>query len=250
MRRTDLRVVACLVVAAGFAGVARATPIIIDDFEGGSEGHFNSANPLTASGTNRNLTGATADPTTTTAFTGAGSQIVGLTPQNPGAATDFPTTTFRLRHLSGSGTPANNTTIGPNGYVGYFLKTTVPNLTTAVGLDDGAALELGTFRTIIADGQWHLYQWNLNAPSGEFTGFAGTGPNGVIDGSPVTIDSIFIQGPTSSSPTPVNVFLDTVAFNTTGDLSSLVPEPTALAAFAVPAAGLLTARRRRRPQKA
>src|SRR3954471_7140402 len=106
-----MRKVAILSALCAAAGVsvlapgAGAAPIVIDDFEGGSEGHFNSANPGTASGTNRNITAATADPTTATpAFTGTGSQVLTVTPVNPGTSTDFPTNTFRLRHLSGGGT--------------------------------------------------------------------------------------------------------------------------------------------------
>jgi hypothetical protein len=244
MRRNRLPFASCLAVLFLPAGVATAAPIIIDDFEGGLEGHFNSANPGTASGTNRNLTAATADPTATTAQTGTGAEALTITPLNPGTATDFPTTTFRLRFLSGGGTQANNTQIGPTGYVGYFLKTSVPNLTTAIALDDGTGLEQGAFRNVIADNQWHLYQWNLNGGAGEFAAFAGTGQNGLIDSTPITIDSIFIQGPTASAPTPLPVFLDTVAFNTTGDLGALVPEPSAAAALVLAAAALAARRRK------
>jgi len=221
------RAFAPLVVCA-FLGSASAwaAPIILDDFESG-EGHF--ASTVTFSGTNRNLTGGTADQSTATAAqAGTGSELLGLNPLNPGTSVDFPVDTFRLRFLSGGGTPANNVNFGANGYIGYFLKTTVPNLTTAIALDDGAALELGTFRNVNSDGAWHLYQWNLNAASGEFSGFAGTGPNGKIDGPTVTIDSIFIQGPVASAPTPLAISLDTVASNATGDLVSLVPEPGSL----------------------
>lgn len=249
MHRTAFPVAACLVGLTGLVGVAPAAPVVLDNFEGG-EGHFSFA--PTFSGTNRHITAVTADATTATAAQmGTGSEQLGITPQNPGTSSDFPTNTFRLRFLSGdpgatsnAGTPAFNVNIGPDGYVGYFAKTSVPNLTLSIGLDDGAALEQGTFRTVIADGQWHLYQWNLDAPSGEFVAFAGTGPNGAIDGPTVTIDSLFIQGPTASTPTPVPVFIDTVAFNTTGDLSSLVPEPAAVALLVVPALGLLAGRRR------
>jgi len=227
--------------------LAHAAPLIIDDFEAG-EGHFNSANPLTASGTNRNMTAVTADQTTSTpAQQGAGAQIIAISPQNPGLATDFPSDQFRLRHLSGGGTVANNVNIGPDGYVGYFLKTTVANLRTAVALDDGAALELGVLQDVNPDGQWHLYQWNLDTPTvgapGGFTAFAGTGPNGLIEGPNVSIDSIFIQGLTNTTPTPLNVYLDTVAYNTSGDLSSLVPEPASIGIFGIAALGLLARRR-------
>src|SRR3954471_7439325 len=108
-----MRKVAILSALCAAAGVsvlapgAGAAPIVIDAFEGGSEGHFNAANPGTASGTNRNLTAATADPTIdASAQAGTGFQSLGITPLNPGTSTDFPTNTFRLRHLSGGGTIA------------------------------------------------------------------------------------------------------------------------------------------------
>jgi hypothetical protein len=230
---------------------AAADPVVLDNFDGG-EGRFNSTNPGTASGTNRNLSAATADQTTSTAQQGAGSEQVGITPLNPGTSSDFPTDTFRLRFLSGGGTPANNVNIGPTGYVGYFLKTTTPGLTTAIGLDDNngttTPLEQSVFRPVTSDGEWHLYQFRLDDPD-QWEPFALTGMNGQIDGPTVTIDSIFIQGPVSSSA-PVTLFLDTVAYNTAGDLSSLVvPEPGTAGLLA--AAGLLaTARRRRRQDRA
>jgi hypothetical protein len=221
------------------ASISSAAPIIIDDFET-SEGHFNSANPATASGTNRHITSATADLSTAFAFTGIGSEFVTITPQNPGTSTDFPVDQFRLRFLSGGGTVANNVNVGPDGYVGYFLRTTTPGLLTAPALDDGAALELGVLQPVIADGQWHLYQFNLD-DAAQWDAFAGTGPNGAIDGPAVSFDSIFIQGPTAAVA-PIQVYLDTVAYNTTGDLSS-VPEPSSLAALSFGAIGLLFRRR-------
>ncbi len=143
-------------------GVAIAT-IIIDDFEGGLEGHFNSATPAPPQAPT--ATSPPPPPTRPPPPPRPATPALTITPLNPGTSTDFPTATFRLRFLSGGGTQANNTQIGPTGYVGYFLKTSVPNLTTAVALDDGTGLEQGAFRNVIADNQWHLYQWNLNSES-------------------------------------------------------------------------------------
>src|SRR5688500_9011833 len=109
--------------------IGMGAAIVIDDFEV-DEGHFSSANPATASGTNRHLTSVTADLSTAFAFTGGGSQLLVITPQNPGAGIDFPSDQFRLRFLSAGGTIASNVNVGPDGYVGYFLRTTAPGLMT------------------------------------------------------------------------------------------------------------------------
>jgi len=216
-----------------------ADPTILDDFEGGSEGHFGSLPTL--SGTNRNITSATADQSNLLFYSGLGSEHITVNPQNPGTAPDFPSTNYRLRFLSGGGTPANNVNIGATGYVGYFLRTSTPGLVTAPGLDDGAALELGVFQNVIADNAWHLYQFNL-ADANQWDPFAGTGPNGSIEGPTVTIDSIFIQGLTANGTTDVS--LDTVAYNPNGDLTTLVPEPGSCALLSFAGLALLARRKR------
>jgi hypothetical protein len=232
--------VLCVCAVAGFAALssgraAVAAPIILDDFETG-EGHF--ASVPTFSGSNRNVSAGTADPTTTRAQAGSSSELINFTAAVPPSTPTFAGT--MLRFLSGGGTVANNVNIGPDGYVGYFLATTTPGLTTGIGLDDGAQLERGVLQPVIADGQFHLYQFNLDDPAG-YTRFAGTGETPGIDGPGVSIDSIFILGPDGVSPT---VYLDTVAYNPTGDLSSLVPEPSALALAGIGALGMLARRRR------
>jgi hypothetical protein len=227
----------CTAVFLTAANLSSAAPIVLADFEG-IETPFASA--PTTSGTNRNVTSATADLSNIFAFTGTGSERLTITPPNPGTSTDFPTDQFRLRFLSGGGAPSSNVNLGPDGYFGYFLRTTTEGLVTAPALDDGAALELGVFLPVIADGQWHLYQFNLDDPE-QWNAFAGTAPNGEIDGPTVTLDSIFFQGATASSP---EFYLDTVAYNTSGDLTALVPEPSAAGLLLCSAVGLLLRRKR------
>jgi hypothetical protein len=226
---------AVLVASLSLASVASAAPVILDDFETG-EGHFASAPTL--SGSNRNVASGTADPSTDMALTGTRSERIEYVANNA-------TPTFNgtmLRFLSGGGTPANNVSIPATGYVGYFLATTTEGLTTGVALDDGTGLERGALREVIADGQFHLYQFNLDDEA-DFDPFAGTGQNGAIDADTVTLDSIFILGPTGVNPV---VYLDAVAHNADGDLSALVPEPSSAAVLGAGMLALSMRRRRRR----
>ena len=227
------------VLSLGAASSALAAPIIIDDFEG-SEGRF--ALDPDFSGSNRGLllTGpgagpSTADLSTASAFTGTGSERLSLI-ADPSATV----TGFDVRFLSGGGTIGNNVNIGPDGFVGVFARTTQENVSLAIALDDGAALERSVFIPVPNTGEFSLIQFDLDDEA-LFNGFAGTAPNGVIDGPNVSIDSIFIR---SSTDQDVEIFLDTVAYNTSGDLSSLVPEPSALGMLAIGGLSLLARRRR------
>lgn len=171
----------CLGIASVVSS-ADAQLVVIDDFELG-EGHFNLAPDF--SGTSQGMIktagpqDTTADQTGVTAFTGVSSQrlvvfddiAVGGTPANVDS--------WRLRHLSGSGTPANNLSLaivtGGTGFVGYWLKTSSAGLEAGLGIDDGAALEIARWQPIIADGEWHLYEWQFQNPD-DWDAFAGTGP--------------------------------------------------------------------------
>ena len=90
---------------------------------------------------------------------------------------------------------------------------------------------------MIADGEWHLYQWNLD-DAGEWDAFAG-GADGDIDGVSgfVSIDSIWLAG--AGAPM---VFLDTVSHNPDGLMG--VPEPCG--AWMLALAGLAGMQRSRR----
>jgi hypothetical protein len=236
-------------VAFATAGYSQTT--ILDNFEAG-EGHFTS-DPNTGSGTSLGFfktTATTAVQVTTEANTGTGSQRIILDDDPATAAT---TDSWRLRHLSGGGTPANNVsltnTAGGTSYVGYYLKTT-SLFDVGIAIDDGAALELGTFKPVVADGLWHLYQWKLQDPL-EWDAFAGTAPNGQLDTATVTIDSLFFRGGAgvaTGSDFNATFFLDDVAFNPSGQLPAAttgpIPEPTT-ALFGAALMGVCTLRRRR-----
>src|SRR2546429_2728274 len=83
------------------------------------------------------------------------------------------TTFTRLRPLSGGETPANNiaftTSAGTDGWIGFYAKTTAAGWTSQIFLE-GASNNGSIEKTLLADGAWHLYEWNIDDTSG--------GPNG------------------------------------------------------------------------
>jgi MYXO-CTERM domain-containing protein len=227
------------------SGSAGAQVIVLDDFEG-SVGRF--AQDPDVSGTTAGLTvtapgvgPSTSTLDTSTAFSGTGSMRIFADDDPAVLAPDA--TAWRVRFLSGGGTPANNAMLNntPTSHVGYWLRTTTPNFRAALMLDDGAALERSTRIPVIADGLWHLYQWNL-ADADQWDGFAGTGPNGVIDAATVTIDSLYFDAVVTSGDQDATFNIDAVSFNPSGPIP--VPEPGALG-LAVFGAGALWRWRRK-----
>lgn len=195
---------------------------ILDGFNGG-EGRFAST-PFGASGSTNGITSAsTADYDGTQSQAGAGSQRITLVRNQ--------NSTARLRHLSGGGNPLNNRVaisgddyaLGVQGYVGFFLKTTEADLEVGIGIDDGVAggstgLETSSRLPVIADGKWHLYEWNL-ADAAQWENFSGG--NGVIGGPSAYVDSLFFYSGGSTAGDTFTMFLDTVAYNPHGSLASL-----------------------------
>jgi hypothetical protein len=225
--------------------------IILDDFNV-NEGHFSSSPTLSGSTVGLTTTGSTtADRDTTTSIEGSGSEKLVLVHNTS-------TTATRLRFLSGGGTPANNTGIvtsaGTDGWIGMYVKTSG---TADTGWTVQIWLEMNPASTatadnsgsipkaVIADGQWHLYEWNLDDTSGGADGW-GTisgiqaGSATVKDGTHA-IDSVIFRDGTLANST---LYMDFLAINPNGSVADLlVPEPTSLALFAL--ASPLFLRRRR-----
>lgn len=186
---------------------------VLDDFEN-NEGHFGWPYNQSPVSQTFGLTSATAiDRVTTEAQRGIGSQRLNLVASG--------SSDWQIRHNSGIGSaaaPAGNVPLEATGFVGFWLKTTAENAQVRIAIDDpfGAnttALEGGYWQSIVADGQWHLYQWNLE-DANHWDAFAG-GADGVISAAMVSIDSIFFRGNGNTE-----IFLDTVSHNPSGPLAA------------------------------
>jgi hypothetical protein len=202
---------------------------VLDDFEL-DEGHFNwnyNFSPVSqtfglASGP-ANSAGPSDRVITEHQGLGTGSQLLNLT-----ATVEDPLDpAWQLRHNSGIGVaaqPAGNVPLAPTGYVGFWLKTDNPDVGTVVlAIDDpvpsgATAIEKGTPIPIIADNQWHLYQWNFEDDDHWEPFNAGT--NGAIDAvnGTITIDSIWFTGAGDAQ-----IYLDTVSHNPLGLLAAYIP---------------------------
>jgi autotransporter-associated beta strand protein len=147
---------------------------------------------------------------------GSGSQLLNLVASGAGAWT--------LRHNSGIGAglaaePGGNVKFAATGYVGFWLKTDDAGITVRIGIDDpvagNAALERGYAQSVIADNQWHLYQWNLvNATHWDAYSGGADGDIDAADGT-VSIDSIWFFGLGNAQ-----IYLDNVAHNALGLLAA------------------------------
>jgi hypothetical protein len=164
---------------------------VLDDFEAG-KGHFNAG--ITSSGTTKNVdekSSAMIDDAA--AHDGKASLRLDVR-----STSDAAQQGMILRVLSGAGNPDQNLvgekTLGNDGYIGFWLRAEPGNsgpLFVTIFVDDagadGIGTERGDLREVKADGQWHLFQWNVNE-DGRWSNIANG--NGVIDGANLTLDSI------------------------------------------------------------
>ncbi|TWU30172.1 Lysozyme M1 precursor [Bythopirellula polymerisocia] len=177
----------------------------IEEFENG-EGFFKWGTNF--SGSNFGLLpGTDAQRVTTHAHEGFASQEIDVVGDPNG---------WFLRHVSGNGSPAANPATNlpfvSDGYVGLWLMTNDSGVTVYLALDDlTSTIERGLGQDVIADGTWHLYEWDLSDDN-QWDAWAG-GANGMLDGATVTIDSIQFAGAGNAQ-----VYLDGVAHNPDGSL--------------------------------
>jgi hypothetical protein len=180
------------------------TIVPLVDFEL-NEGTFNYS-PL-YSGSNLGLLTASADRVTNEAHGGVASQRIDIT-KDPGFDN------WMLRHVSGGAAPGNNVSISAEGHIGFWLKTDTPGVSVQLGLDDPDSADLGTLTPVIADGDWHLYQWDLDDPD-QWDPWVTS--DGTITGPTFTMDAIFFHGNSDAT-----IYLDDVAYNHGGTLMPLI----------------------------
>lgn len=227
-----------VLMAAAIPAVAATT--VIDGFEP-SEGHF--ALQPSFSGTSAGFVAAnsTADLNSTVAFAGTNSQRLFIDDDTAVAAPDG--TAWRLRHLSGGGTIANNTSFPTTGYIGYYIRADQGiNLQASIIVESATEAERGSFFSIPGDGQWHLVQWNFqNAADWENAPFGTT--DGTVTSTAMTIDSLWIRSTMGTGDQDATFFIDNISFTDAGVLPA-VPEPSSFALAGLGVAALLILRRR------
>jgi hypothetical protein len=259
MKKAALYCVAGLGLIA-LGGVAHAAPIIFDDFNVDT-GHFGFAPNFSGSSVGEAVPPSSPIGTTTRVETdgpleGAGHEQIVL-------VHDGGTVNMRIRHVSGgppytstqAGNPAANTTFttsaGTDGFIGFYLKTSATNAAWTVGLnlDDStntaAGMDMGVNKPIIADGEWHLYEWDLDN-NDDWAAVTGIGGNGTIEDGQHSIDSIYIFTNQTGTANQVRdpLFLDFVAKSDSGSIAALVPEPGAISLIGLAGIGLLRRRQK------
>ena len=222
-------------------GSARAS-IVFDDFNT-NEGHFTSSPGNNGSGTSTIASTSTADRVTLAPLEGAGNEEVV-------AVFSTATPIERMRFLSGAGTPANNivfnATAGTDGWIGLYCKCSSNGGGSRVQLaidesTNTATSMVGTRPiTLIADGDWHLYEWNLDVAS-DWASLSGLTSNAILANGTHTIDSIFV----TSIASGFTVDFDYVALNDAGSIALLLPEPTSLGLMGLAFAAWVGRRRKR-----
>ncbi|MEN6385387.1 MAG: phosphodiester glycosidase family protein [Phycisphaerales bacterium] len=164
---------------------------VYDDFELGCKTTFSNA-PMSSGSTTGILKTSTANPTREDSFNGLWSDKLVIDDNSTVSGGWF------VRFLSGSGSRSTNWPRPANGYVGFFAKTSTPGISITIAIDNTANVtaDRGIFKSLPADGQWHLCEWNLDDNS-QWLGWVNG--DGIIDTADFTIDSIQLTGPDSDA---------------------------------------------------
>jgi hypothetical protein len=118
-----------------------------------------------------------------------------------------------VRLVSGpNALPSENLIRPAKGYVGLWVKTTSANLKISVAIDNDNQTERGIKKEVVADGQWHKYEWSLES-SNDWQGWING--DGIIMDTNWSLDSIQFFGPNADA----TVFIDDVTHNPTGSIS-------------------------------
>jgi exopolysaccharide biosynthesis protein len=208
----------------GSALLAYSSTRLMDGFEV-NEGHFDKA-PTYTLGTQYTVgvrSTSTMDRVTTNACSGVGSERVVLIDSTSIS------TPWTVRLLSGSGLPANNDTILSTGTLSFWLKTNTAQsgATVQVWFDDSDGAEASPALTILNDGEWHQYNFDLD----NFNGSTITTGNGQLDAANITLDAIVLKQPNTA--TSWTVYFDDVLHDKNGSGTSVKSQNKVLDDFEI-----------------
>jgi hypothetical protein len=117
-----------------------------------------------------------------------------------------------------TGDTAGNAPRPVGGRIGFWARTSTPGIAASLAVK-APGLVRGMRQPMIADGDWHLYEWDLTlATAWEAWG----GGEGRLTGATFTLDSLQFFGPNADAV----IELDLVAHHSRGSLAPLVPAMT------------------------
>ncbi|MEX2216129.1 MAG: PEP-CTERM sorting domain-containing protein [Phycisphaeraceae bacterium] len=249
--KTRLARRACAIAAMNAVVLAMSAPAsgtvipltdFVNRFGAGNLDQFTIAVNPGSSGQNVGYTSGTTNHTATGgSFEGRAHNRLVITDTNAatGTGTGGPpaaTTAWSLRHFmpasSQNGDESGITppqtfpvpTVGNIGFAGYYLRTSTAGLSTALAVDDGAGgTERSTIVSVIADGQWHRYEWNLGDANQWVSQFSGDGdidsPNSLVDAVWLWRDVAFNSNGVTSQVATVD--FDFLGWNPAGSLAAI-----------------------------
>ncbi|MCU0411219.1 MAG: glycosyl hydrolase family 18 protein, partial [Bacteroidetes bacterium] len=196
---------------AKFAEPVIAGRSVFDDFEA-SVGRFDRS-PTYSGSTTGIATSSYAVFTNDVAKSGLGALLVSLV-DNASSTSDW-----NVRLLSASGNAAGNVAVTMPGRIGFWLKTATasPSSELGIAVDDGATLLRSPRLSVINDGEWHFYEWDLEETGWKvFT----TGVDTVVVGPTVTLDAVMFYALNGSSAW--TSFVDEVGYAPTTEVGKEV----------------------------
>ena len=227
-----------------------AAPVFLQDYEppGNLDAPFNLVPDFsgTTVGVNAANDSITHIPTDGAAGTTASAEsfIEHATAESPTAAG----WQWQVRFLpnNGGSTNAQNPLFAADGYVGYWLKVessvtaTIRTAPVLEGSTGTATASAGDLQTVVKDGQWHLYQWNMDDPTqfdNSFNDVYAGGLGDTVLESSVSFDSIAFV---SSDGGNATFRIDQIGYDNAGPL----PEPASGVLLMMALSAALVARRR------
>jgi hypothetical protein len=251
---------AAAMAVAVFVSTSDAAPIFLQDYEapGGLDEPFNRAPD--ASGSSEGIldddapndpgTSAIALETADGTLGTSQSALITIVDEAPPAADSAGAngTAYHVRLIpnAGASVTPTNPAFATDGFVGFYLKAdpsaAAALLEVAPLLEDSGGTLAGSggvLKPVIADGLWHLYEWDMDNPAdfpNTFESFYGGTPAAETLEATASFDSIAILSRGVDGQSSATIKIDQIGYDNAGRLPQpIIPEP----ASAVLAAGAL-----------